>query len=310
MTDLSTEVAGLQLRNPVLLASGCAGYGEELDGLLDWRELGGLVTKGVSREPWQGNPPPRVAETASGMLNAIGLQNVGLDAFLADKTAYLGGMDCPVIVNVIGRSVDEYVAVTEGLQREGAIDALELNISCPNIKAGGIQFGTRPDAAAAVTRAVVGASDLPVWVKLAPTVADIGEMAAAVEAEGAAALSVTNTIPGMAIDLERRRPVLGNGIGGLSGPAIKPVALRLVHACAQAVDIPIVGIGGIRSGEDALEFLVAGASAVQVGTASLVEPGAGPRIVREMEAWLDARGDATVRDLIATLGPPGSPACS
>lgn len=308
MTDLGTEIAGLHLRNPVLLASGCAGYGEELDGLLDWGDLGGLVTKGVSLEPWEGNPPPRVAETAAGMLNAIGLQNVGLAAFLEKKSPYLRGMDCPIVVNVIGRSVDEYVAVTEGLQREESIDALELNISCPNIKAGGIQFGTRPDAAAAVTRAVVAASDLPVWVKLAPTVADIGEMARAVAAEGAAALSVTNTIPGMAIDLERRRPVLGNGVGGLSGPAIKPVALRLVHACAQAVDLPIVGIGGIRTGRDALEFLVAGASAVQVGTASLVEPGAGPRIVAEMRSWLDGHGTPAARDLIGTLGEPGTPA--
>ena len=310
MTDLGTEIAGLRLRNPVLLASGCAGYGEELDGLLDWRDLGGLVTKGVSLEPWEGNPPPRVAETAAGMLNAIGLQNVGLAAFLEKKPPYLRSMDCPVVVNVIGRSVDEYVAVTEGLQREDSIDALELNISCPNIKAGGIQFGTRPDAAAAVTRAVVAASDLPVWVKLAPTVADIGEMARAVAAEGAAALSVTNTIPGMAIDLERRRPVLGNGIGGLSGPAIKPVALRLVNACAQAVDLPIVGIGGIQSGRDALEFLVAGASAVQVGTASLVEPGAGPRIVAEMRAWLDGHDVSAVRGLIGTLAAPWAPACS
>jgi dihydroorotate dehydrogenase (NAD+) catalytic subunit len=308
MTDLTTEIAGLPLRNPVLLASGCAGYGAELDGLLDWGGLGGLVTKGVSLDPWEGNPPPRVAETAAGMLNAIGLQNVGLARFRAEKAAYLAAIDCPVVVNVIGRSRDEYVAVTEGLVGEDYIDALELNISCPNIKAGGIQFGTQPAAAARITRAVVDAADRPVWVKLAPTVADIGEMARAVADAGAAALSVTNTIPGMAIDLERRRPVLGNGVGGLSGPAIKPVALRLVHACAQAVSLPIVGIGGIASGRDALEFLLAGASAVQVGTASLVEPGAGGRIAGEMRAWMESNAVDSVRELIGTLG--GQPARS
>ncbi len=302
MTDLGTSVAGLPLRNPVLLASGCAGYGAELEGLLDWRELGGLVTKGVSLDPWEGNPPPRVAETAAGMLNAIGLQNVGLERFRRDKGPYLASMNCPVVVNVIGRSEDEYVAVTEGLAGEAYIDALELNISCPNIKAGGIQFGTQPAAAAGITRAVVDAADKPVWVKLAPTVADIGEMARAVADAGAAALSVTNTIPGMAIDLERRRPVLGNGIGGLSGPAIKPVALRLVHACARAVSLPIVGIGGIASGRDALEFVLAGASAVQVGTASLIEPGAGPRIAAEMHAWMEEQGVGSVRELVGTLG--------
>jgi dihydroorotate dehydrogenase (NAD+) catalytic subunit len=308
MTDLSTEIAGLSLRNPVLLASGCAGYGAELDGLLDWGGLGGLVTKGVSLDPWEGNPPPRVAETASGMLNAIGLQNVGLARFCAEKADYLAAIDCPVIVNVIGRSREEYVAVTEGLRGRAYIDALELNISCPNIKAGGIQFGTQPAAAARITRAVVDAADRPVWVKLAPTVADIGEMARAVADAGAAALSVTNTIPGMAIDLERRRAVLGNGVGGLSGPAIKPVALRLVHACASAVQLPIVGIGGIASGRDALEFLLAGASAVQIGTASLVEPGAGTRIAGEMCGWMESNGVRTVRELIGTLG--GEPARS
>ena len=301
MSDLRTDVGGLELRNPVLLASGCAGYGEELEGLLSWDALGGLVTKGVSLDPWQGNPPPRVAETPSGMLNAIGLQNVGLDAFLPAKGPYLRQMDCAVVINVIGRTVDEYVEVTRGLENLPGIDALELNISCPNIKAGGIQFGTSPAAAAEVTRAVVRAAALPVWVKLAPTVADIAEMARAVEGAGAAALSVTNTLPAMAVDLERRRPVLGNVFGGLSGPAIKPVALRLVYLCARAVDIPVVGIGGIRSGRDALEFLAAGARAVQVGTASLAEPGAGPRVVEEMDAWLDEHGIGAVRDVIHSL---------
>ena len=292
------------MRNPVLLASGCAGYGAELDGLLDLSTLGGLVTKGVSPTPWEGNPPPRIAETTGGMLNAIGLQNVGLRGFLESKQPYLQTMDCAAVVNVIGRSVHEYVAVTEGLRGLPWIDALELNVSCPNVKQGGIQFGTRPEAAAAVTRAVVDAADRPVWVKLAPTVADIAEMALAVQEAGAAALTVTNTIPALAIDLDRRRSLLGNGIGGLSGPAIKPVALRMTWACAQVASIPVIGCGGIRAGRDALEFLVAGASAVQAGTATLVEPGAGARIVAEMDAWLDASGIGSVEEIIGTLQMP------
>jgi dihydroorotate dehydrogenase (NAD+) catalytic subunit len=304
MADLTTSVGSVDLRNPVLLASGCAGYGEELEGLLDLSILGGLVTKGVSPTPWEGNPPPRIAETRGGMLNAIGLQNVGLDGFLAGKAPYLSTMDCAVVINVIGRSVQEYVQVVEGLRGLAWVDALELNVSCPNVKQGGIQFGTRPEAAAEVTRAVVDAADRPVWVKLAPTVADIAEMALAVEEAGAAALTVSNTIPALAIDLERRCSLLGNGIGGLSGPAIKPVALRMTWACARAVAIPVVGCGGIASGTDALEFLVAGAHAVQVGTATLVEPGAGARIVEEMQTWLDTHDITDVQQIIGTLRMP------
>ena len=301
MADLTTSVGDLALRNPIMLASGCAGYGEELEGMADLAALGGLVTKGIAPVPWQGNPPPRIAETPSGMLNAIGLQNVGLEAFLEDKAPYLAALDCAVVVNVVGHSTDEYVQVVQGLRGQPWIAALELNISCPNIAAGGIQFGTRPAVGARVTRAVVEAADVPVWVKLAPTVADIAEMAVAVAEAGAAALSVTNTIPAMAIDLDARRPKLGNGIGGLSGPALKPVALRMVWQCASAVEIPVVGIGGIATGRDALEFLVAGAEAVQVGTATLGEPGAGPRIVAEMERYLDDHGVASARELIGTL---------
>lgn len=301
MADLTTSVGDITLRNPVLLASGCAGYGAEIQGLADLTQLGGLVTKGIAPRPWDGNPPPRIAETPSGMLNAIGLQNVGLAAFLEGKAPYLARLDCAVVVNVVGHSEDEYVEVVEGLRGQPWIRALELNISCPNIAEGGIQFGTRPRAGARVTRAVVDAADVPVWVKLAPTVADIGEMASAVAEAGAAALTVTNTIPAMAIDLDRRRPRLGNVIGGLSGPALKPVALRMVWQAAKAVDIPVVGCGGVASGRDALEFLVAGATAVQVGTATLTEPGAGPRIVEEMDRYLDQRGIESARDLVGTL---------
>lgn len=309
MVDLSTEVGGLRLRNPVLLASGCAGYGKELEGLLDWSRLGGLVTKGISLQPWHGNPPPRIAETTSGMLNAIGLQNVGLEEFLESKAPYLREMDCAVVVNVIGKSLEEYAEVARGLRDEAWIDAIEVNVSCPNIKEGGIQFGTRPEAAYAVTRAVADVAGQPVWVKLAPTVADIGEMARAVERGGADAISVTNTIPALAIDLDRRRPLLGNVVGGLSGPAIKPVALRLTWECARAVSIPVVGLGGIMSGRDALEFLVVGARAVQVGTATLVEPAAGCRCVDEMAATLDGAGVARAADWIGTLRTGPEPSC-
>ncbi len=309
MADLRTDVGGLALRNPVLLASGCAGYGEELAGLLDWSRLGGLVTKGISLQPWPGNPPPRIAEATSGMLNAIGLQNVGLEGFLEHKAPYLRGMDCAVVVNVIGKTLEEYAAVARGLRGEGWIGALEVNVSCPNIEAGGIQFGTRPDAAEAVTRAVCDVAGQPVWVKLAPTAADIGEMARAVERGGAAAISVTNTLPALAIDLDARRPRLGNVVGGLSGPAIKPVALRLAWDCARAVSIPVVGLGGIMDGRDALEFLVAGARAVQVGTATLVEPAAGSRVVDEIDAWLDGHGIAAVADVVGTLRTGPEPAC-
>jgi len=301
MADLTTSVGEVVLRNPVMLASGCAGYGEELQGLADLSQLGGLVTKGIAPHPWDGNPPPRIAETPSGMLNAIGLQNVGLAAFLQRKAPYLSALDCAVVVNVVGHSVEEYVEVVEGLRGQPWICALELNISCPNIAEGGIQFGTRPRAGARVTRAVVDAADVPVWVKLAPTVADIAEMAVAVAEAGAAALTITNTIPAMSIDLDRRRPRLGNGIGGLSGPALKPVALRMVWQSASAVDVPVVGVGGIATGRDALEYLVAGASAVQVGTATLAEPGAGPRIVAEMDRYLDERGIESVQDVVGTL---------
>ena len=301
MADLTTSVGSVSLRNPVLLASGCAGYGEELQGLADLAQLGGLVTKGIAPRPWDGNPPPRIAETPSGMLNAIGLQNVGLAGFLEHKAPFLRNLDCVTVVNVVGHSADEYVEVVEGLRGQPWIRALELNISCPNIAEGGIQFGTRPSAGARVTRAVVDAADVPVWVKLAPTVADIAEMAVAVTEAGAAALTVTNTLPAMAIDLDTRRPRLGNVVGGLSGPALKPVALRMVWLCAQAVSIPIVGVGGIASGRDVLEFMVAGATAVQVGTATLRDPAAGPRIVAEVDLTLDDLGIGSAAEVIGTL---------
>ncbi len=301
MVDMTTSVGALSLANPVLLASGCAGYGGELDGLVDLDRLGGMVTKGVSSEPWDGNPPPRIAEVAGGMLNAIGLQNGGLRRFLEVEAPSLAGRRCAVLVNVIGRTSAEYAEVAAAVGALPSVDALELNISCPNIRAGGVQFGTRPGAAAEVTRAVVAASPLPVWVKLSPAAADIGEVARAVEEAGAAALTVSNTVPALAVDLDRRRPRLGNVVGGLSGPAIKPVVQRLVWECVRAVSIPVVGCGGVSSGRDALEYLVLGARAVQVGTATLVEPSAGRRIVVEMERYLEEQGLASVEEIIGTF---------
>ena len=246
--DLTVQIGDLRAKNPVMLASGTAGYGPELSGGLDMSVLGGFVTKGIAVQPWEGNPPPRIAETDSGMLNAIGLQNVGLEAFLSDKVPYLTKMQeagSLVAVNVIGKTVEEYYDVAKGLRGCDAIDALELNISCPNIKEGGIAFGTDCAAAAEVTAATVEGADKPVWVKLSPNVSNIAAMGVACEEAGAAALSVINTLLGMAIDLDRRRPLLRIGRGGLSGPAIKPVALRMVWETSQACSIPVLGMGGI-----------------------------------------------------------------
>jgi dihydroorotate dehydrogenase (NAD+) catalytic subunit len=302
--DLSVDIAGVTAKNPVMLASGTAGYGPELSAGLDMAVLGGFVTKGIAVHPWEGNPPPRIAETQAGMLNAIGLQNVGLEAFLTDKVPYLQTMRSAgtvVAVNVIGKTVDEYHDVAKGLRGLDCIDALELNISCPNIKEGGIAFGTDCNAAAEVTAATVEGSDKPVWVKLSPNVADIASIGQAVEGAGASALSVINTLLGMAIDLERRRPLLSIGWGGLSGPAIKPVALRMVWQVSQACSIPVLGMGGIWNAKDALEFLVCGATAVQIGTANFVHPGTAAAAVDGMRTWCAERDIARISDLVGTL---------
>jgi dihydroorotate dehydrogenase (NAD+) catalytic subunit len=302
--DLSVRIGDLTAKNPVMLASGTAGYGPELSFGLDMSVLGGFVTKGIAVQPWEGNPPPRIAETDSGMLNAIGLQNVGLEAFLADKVPYLTKMKSQgslIAVNVIGKTVGEYHEVAKGLRGCDAIDALELNISCPNIKEGGIAFGTDCIAAAEVTAATVEGADKPVWVKLSPNVSNIAEMGAACEKAGAAALSVINTLLGMAIDLDKRRPVLSIGRGGLSGPAIKPVALRMVWETFQACSIPILGMGGIWSARDALEFMVCGASAVQIGTANFVNPGTAEAVVSGMSAWCEEQGIGRIEDIVGTL---------
>lgn len=305
--DLSVRLGPLELKNPVLAASGTFGYGTELDAYFDLSEIGGFVTKGLSLRPRRGNAPPRTCETACGMLNAIGLANVGVEAFLDEKLPALRGRDAKVIANVFGETQDEYVAVARRLNGARGLHALELNLSCPNTDRGGIAFGTSPDVILEVVRAVRRAApDLPLIVKLTPNITDIAEAARAARDGGADILSLVNTFLGMAIDLESRRPALDNVVGGLSGPAIKPLALYMVHRVFREVDLPIIGMGGISTAEDALEFMVAGSSAVQVGTASFVEPAAGLRIARGIGAWCRDRGVGAVRDLVGTLRlPPG-----
>jgi dihydroorotate dehydrogenase (NAD+) catalytic subunit len=282
-------------------ASGTFASGREYADFVDLSRLGALVTKGVSLEPWAGNESPRIAETASGILNSIGLQNPGVEAFCAKDLAWLASQDVPVIVNVSGHSVDEYARVVERLEREDGVAGYEVNISCPNVDAGGMAFGTSCAPAAEVTRAVRAATRRPVIVKLSPNVTDIAEIARAVEAEGADAVSLINTLLGMSIDARTRRPKLARVVGGLSGPAIKPVALRMVWQVASALRIPVVGVGGITTGEDAVEFLLAGAAAVQVGTANLVDPRATVRVIDGILEYCVEHEVARVGDLVGAL---------
>jgi dihydroorotate dehydrogenase (NAD+) catalytic subunit len=300
--DLSIDLAGLDLRNPILTASGTFASGREYADFIDVSRLGAVVTKGVSLDPWEGNDSPRIAETASGMLNSIGLQNPGLDAFIAKDLAWLATQDVPVIVNVSGHSVADYVAVAERLDMHEAVDALEVNISCPNVDAGGMAFGTDCASAAAVTSAVRAVTTKPLIVKLSPNVTDIAEIARAVEAAGADAVSLINTLLGMAIDTRTRRPKLARVVGGLSGPAIKPVALRMVWQVYRAVSVPIVGMGGVMTAEDAVEFMLAGATAVAVGTANFVDPTSAVRIVDGLLEYCREHAVARVRDLTGALG--------
>ncbi len=299
--DMSVEIAGLKLRNPVMTASGTFGYGEEFKDYVDLEKIGAFVTKGLSLKPRAGNPTPRIVETPGGMLNAIGLQNVGIDAFIQKKVPFLRIVNTPAIANFFGYTPDEYAELAARLDAIPEVAALEVNISCPNVKQGGIVFGTDPACAASVVAACRAATRKTLIVKLSPNVTDIVEMAQACEGAGADALSVINTLTGMAIDLERRRPVLANVTGGLSGPAIKPIALRMVWQVARAVKVPVIGIGGIMSATDALEFILAGATAVQVGTASFVNPNASQEIAEGMEQWLAARGIADIKSLIGAL---------
>lgn len=299
--DMRVRLGTLEFRNPVVTASGTFASGREYADFVDLSRLGAVVTKGVSLNAWPGNPSPRIAETASGMLNSIGLQNPGVEAFCEKDLPWLAQYDVPVIVNVSGHSVAEYVAVAARLEQDLTVDALEVNISCPNVDEGGMAFGTTCVAAAEVTRAVRAVTVKPLIVKLSPNVTDIAEIARAVEAEGADAVSLINTLLGMAIDTDTWRPKLARGVGGLSGPAIKPVAVRMVWQVARAVSIPIIGMGGIMTAEDAVEFMLAGASAVAVGTGNFVDPTATMRVVDGLEAYCRGRGISAVKDLIGAV---------
>lgn len=299
--DLSVKIGGLTLTNPVMTASGTFGYAREFANLMNLHRLGAVIVKGISLYPRPGNPPPRIVETACGMLNAIGLENVGVDRFIKEKMVYLKGLSIPVIVNILGDSVEEYKEITGKLAGVEGISGIEVNISCPNVEKGGVAFGTDPDMAAKVTRSVAQNTDLPVIVKLSPNVSDIALMAEAVEDGGADSVSLINTLIGMAIDLNKRRPELANVIGGLSGPAIKPVALRMVYQVAQRVSIPVIGIGGIETAEDAMEFMVAGATAVQVGTANFVNPRASEEVVEGIGDYVLREKLQSVRELIGSL---------
>jgi dihydroorotate dehydrogenase (NAD+) catalytic subunit len=299
--DLGVHIGSLLLANPVMTASGTFGYASEFADLVPLAHLGAVVVKGISLKPRAGNPPPRIVETSCGMLNAIGLENVGIKRFIAEKMPFLRTCGCRIIVNILGDSIEEYVLLAEQLSQVAGLDALEINISCPNVKKGGVAFGTVPEMAATVTKAVKAVSSLPIIVKLSPNVTDIVSMARAVEAAGADALSLINTLIGMAIDIQTRRPKLANVIGGLSGPAIKPVALRMVWQVASAVNIPVIGIGGIGTAEDAIEFLLAGATAIQVGTANFYNPAATQAIINGIEDYLRQSGESSVSALIGAL---------
>jgi dihydroorotate dehydrogenase (NAD+) catalytic subunit len=300
MATLTTQLGPLKLQNPVLTASGTFGYGDEMADWVDLKQLGGLICKTVTRRPRAGNAPPRTCETSSGMMNAIGLQNVGIERFLREKMPFLRDCGTQVIVNVAGETVEDFAFLCRALSEEAGIAAIELNISCPNV-AHGLDFATDPALAEDVVAHARRATSLPLLAKLSPNVTDISLIARAAEAGGADALSVANTFVGLAIDVRTRKPRLSNITGGLSGPAIKPLALRAVWKCANSVEIPIVGVGGIATANDALEFLIAGARAVQVGTATFAQPGATMAIIEGINSYLDANGLADVGEVVGSL---------
>jgi dihydroorotate dehydrogenase (NAD+) catalytic subunit len=305
-TRLEVGLAGLRLKNPLLAASGTFGYGVEYENLLDLSTLGGIVSKGLYLEPRDGCDVPRIVETPSGLLNAIGLQGVGVRAFVRDVLPRLERFDTAVVVNVCGDTVDEYAEVTRILEDAPRVDAIEINISCPNVKKGGMAFGGDPKMTHEVVSAVRRATRRPVIPKLSPNVADITVFARVCEEAGASALSCINTLLGLVVDVEKRRPRLAFGTGGLSGPAIRPIAVRMAWQAARAVRIPVIGIGGITCAEDALEFLIAGCRAVQVGTANFVDPGVYERINQGLLGYLDRHGLASIQDVVGTLGEPGA----
>ena len=299
--QMRVNIGGIEIKNPIMTASGTFGYASEFEELVDLNRLGAIVVKGLSLEPAMGNPPPRIVETPCGMLNAIGLENVGLTAFVKKKLPFLRRLDTPVFVNIYGKRTEEYAELAARLEDIDGVSGIEVNISCPNVKSGGMAFGAYPESAAEVVRAIRKQTTKPLMIKLSPNVTDITEIAKSVEAEGADSISLINTITGMAVDIETRRPKLANITGGLSGPAIKPVALRMVWQVAQTVNIPVVGIGGIMTAKDALEFLIAGAMAVQIGTANFINPHATTDIIDGIETFLMERNISDISDIIATL---------
>lgn len=299
--NLEVEISGLRFKNPVLTASGTFGYGLEFTEYFDISELGGFCTKGLSLEPLPGNPPGRIAETPAGMLNAIGLENVGTEAFIREKLPALERYDTHVIANIFGKTVEEFIAITERLEPQRKVSALELNISCPNIKEGGIEFGHDPDMTFRVVEAVRRHTRKPLWVKLSPNVTDIRVFARACEGAGADAISLVNTFVGMSIDVYRFRPMLSNSTGGLSGPAIRPLAVRLVHQACGAVRIPVIGIGGVSSARDALEFLIAGARAVQIGTANFFDPLVSVKVIRDLRRYCVEHGIRDINEIVGRL---------
>jgi dihydroorotate dehydrogenase (NAD+) catalytic subunit len=301
--NLSVQLApenkkGLRLINPVMTASGTFGYGMEYEHLFDIQKLGAIVCKGIAHEPWEGNPQPRIAETDNGMLNSIGLQGIGVDALIKEKTPVWAGWQVPVIVNIVGRTVEDYTEVARKLDNVPGLAGLELNISCPNVKAGGAEFGASPETAGKVTAAVRKATTLPIIVKLTPNTGEIVRIAQAAAAAGADALCLINTVKGMAINIKTRKPLLGNTYGGLSGPAIKPVALYMVYQVFKAVNIPIVGCGGITNAHDAIEFFMAGATAIEVGTASFMNPRAPMDVLEGIGKYLQENKIDDLREVI------------
>jgi len=301
MVDLSVRIGSLELRNPLIAASGCFGYGVEYADIVDLSTLGGIAVKGLYLNPREGHPPPRIVETPSGMVNAIGLQGIGVHAFVHDKMPELRRLGATVIVNICGSTLDEYVELARILSDVEGIGAIELNISCPNVKEGGIQFGCSLTSTHDVVSAVRNATPLPLIPKLTPNVTSVSSFAKAAEDAGADAVSLVNTFLAMVIDVETRRPILSNVMGGLSGPAIRPIAVRMVYECARLIRIPVIGMGGIASARDVIEFLIAGAAAVQVGTASFADPFIWPKLLAGLTAYMERHHIGAVRDLVGSL---------
>lgn len=298
--NMKVNIAGVELKNPIMTGSGTFNSGMEFEEFIDLNQIGAVVCKGVANKPWLGNPSPRIAETYGGMLNAVGLQNSGVEHFIANDLEFLKRYDTKVVVNLAGRTIEEYCEVARRLQDE-AVDLLELNISCPNVKEGGVAFGVDPQMAAKVTKAVKAVSKQPLLVKLSPNVTDIVSIAKAVEDSGADGLTMINTLIGMRVDVHKRKPVLANKVGGFSGPAIKPVGVRMVYQVAKEVKIPIVGLGGIMTGDDAIEYMMVGASAVAVGTANLINPRATMEVLEGMKAYMDQYDVKDINDIVGII---------